>query len=379
MTLDVVELTKELVAIESETQHSNRAVSERIEVVMRQIGFDVERIAYIDVKDDERGVEKVCLVGRLGPDGDAADTGGLGFFGHSDTVPGGDGWSPYAPFEQDGRLFGRGTCDMKGALAAMLVAAGRVNVADLRQPLFIGVTSDEEDGYTGAHALLNDSRLLGQGWPAFAVVGEPTELIPVYAHKGGQRINVTAHGVAAHTSTDRGVSATLLIAPFMAEMVELADLFKRDPRFKNDEFDPPTNGFNMIVNDGGCKLNVTAAQTVCSVGLRLMPDAHSEEAVQMIIDRAKARNLSVETSGFPPFHVSPDAEIVQAACRASGHDHAIAVPYGTEAVLYQQRTQTVVLGPGNIAQAHTQGEWVEVEQLERAVDVYGRMIGEMCG
>ena len=137
MRLDVVELTKELVAIESETQHSNRAVSERIEAVMRQIGFDVERIVYIDFKDDERGVEKVCLVGRLGPDGDAADTGGLGFFGHSDTVPGGDGWSPYAPFEQDGRLVGRGTCDMKGALAAMLVAASRSRIADLRRPLFL--------------------------------------------------------------------------------------------------------------------------------------------------------------------------------------------------------------------------------------------------
>ena len=246
-------------------------------------------------------------------------------------------------------------------------------------PLFIGVTSDEEDGYTGAHALLNDSRLLDAGWPAYAVVGEPTELIPVYAHKGGSRVNVTAQGIAAHTSTDQGVSATLLMAPFMAEMAELADLFKRDPYFMDTEFDPPTNGFNMIIDDGGCKLNVTAALTTCSVGLRSMPNAHSDEAVQMIIDRAKAHNLTIKTSGFPPFYVDPNADVVQAACHASGHDHAIAVPYGTEAVLYQQRTQTVVLGPGNIAQAHTEGEWVEIQQLERAVEVYCRLIGEICG
>jgi acetylornithine deacetylase len=260
-----------------------------------------------------------------------------------------------------------------------LVAASQVTVTDLSHPLYLGVTSDEEDGYNGAHALLNDSRLLGKGWPTFAVVGEPTEMIPVYAHKGGSRITLTASGVAAHTSTDRGVSATLLMAPFMAEIAELGELFRQDPRFRDDEFDPPTNGLNMIINDGGCKLNVTSAQTICSVGLRTMPNAHSDEAVQMIIDRAKAHNLAVETSGFPPFYVSPDTPVVQAACRASGHDKAMAVAYGTEAVLYQERTQTVVLGPGNIAQAHTQGEWVEIEQLHRAVKVYGRLIKELCG
>ena len=170
MTLDVVELTKELVAIESETQHSNSAVSDRIEAVMRQIGFDIERIAYVDFKDDEGGVEKVCLVGRLSPDDDVAG-GGLGFFGHSDTVPGGDGWTPYAPHENDGRLIGRGACDMKGALAAMLVAASQVKIADLSHPLYIGVTSDEEDGYPGAHALLNDPNCLaraGQPLPSSA-------------------------------------------------------------------------------------------------------------------------------------------------------------------------------------------------------------------
>ncbi len=378
MTFDVVELTKELVAIESETQQSNSVVSDRIEAVMRQIGFDVERIAYVDFKDNECGVEKVCLVGKLGPDDDGAGK-GLGFFGHSDTVPGGPGWAPYAPDEKDGRLIGRGTCDMKGALAAMLVAASRVEVTELSHPIYIGVTSDEEDGYHGAHALLNDSTLLGKGWPAFAVVGEPTEMIPVYAHKGGRRITATANGVAAHTSTDEGTSATLLMAPFMAEIAELAEFFRSDSRFMDDEFDPPTNGLNMIINDGDCKLNVTAAKTTCSVGLRTMPNADSDEAAQMIIDRAVAHNLSVETSGFPPFYVAPDAPVVQAACRASGHDKPMTVSYGTEAVLYQERTQTVVLGPGNIAQAHTQGEWVEIEQLHRAVKVYGSMIRELCG
>ena len=215
--LDVIPLTQELVAMESESQHSNAAVSDRIAAVMRAIGFEVERLAY-----DDDGVEKVNIVGKLGQ-----GTGGLGLFGHSDVVPGGEGWQPYVPEIRDGRLYGRGSCDMKGPVAAMLVAAARVDAAALKHPVFIAVTSDEEMGHTGAQIICRDSALLGAGWPTYCIVGEPTELAPVYAHKGGYRITVTAHGVAAHTSTDRGVSANFLIAPFLAEMAELAQLFKR--------------------------------------------------------------------------------------------------------------------------------------------------------
>jgi len=356
------------VAIESETHHSNREVSDRIQAVMEEIGFIVERIAF-----DDDGAEKVSLVGKLGN-----GAGGLGLFGHSDVVPGGAGWEPYRPEVRDGRLYGRGSCDMKGALAAMLVAASQTPVAMLRHPLFVVVTSDEEAGHLGAINVVSNSELLNEGWPAWSIVGEPTQLRPVSAHKGGSRITVTARGVAAHTSTDRGVSANFLIAPFLAEMAELAGLFKSDERFMNQEFDPPTNGFNMTMDDDGCKLNVTAAKTVCTLGLRTMPDAHSDEANQMIIDRAKAHGLEVESWSFPPFYVSPETEIVETACKVTGASRALAVPYGTEAVWYQQHSETLVLGPGDIAQAHTVGEWVEVDQLQRAVELYRRMIEVCC-
>ena len=148
--LNVIALTKELVALESETQHTNRAVADHLDGLLRGIGFVVERIAY-----DDKGVEKVNLVARLGE-----GSGGLGLFGHSDTVPGGDGWEPYQPQERDGRLYGRGSCDMKGAVAAMLAAASRIRPADLRHPLWIAVTSDEELGHTGARTIVAESQLL---------------------------------------------------------------------------------------------------------------------------------------------------------------------------------------------------------------------------
>lgn len=179
---------------------------------------------------------------------------------------------------------------------------------------------------------------------------------PVYADKG-VRITVTADGIAAHTSTDKGESANFKIAPFLAEMTELAKLFKADKRFQNDEFSPPTNGFNMVLNDGRAPANVTAGKTVATLGLRAMPDAAFEEAIQMVVDRAKAHNLEVEVAGtgFSHFYVVPDSPVVQAACRATGAARAVTVPYGTEAVTYQDYMQSVVLGPGNIAEGLHRG------------------------
>jgi acetylornithine deacetylase len=361
-------LTKELVTIESETRVSNAAVSDHLEDVMEAIGFEVERLSY-----DDDGVEKVNLIGKLG-DG----PGGIGLFGHSDTVPGLDGWEPYRPEVRDGKLFGRGACDMKGPVAAMLAAAARVDPTALTRPVYVAVTSDEEIGHAGAQFIVAESAVLKAGWPDYCVVGEPTELEPVYAHKGGYRINVVAHGVAAHTSTDRGTSANFLIAPFLAEMAELVAVFKNDERFLNHEFTPPSNGFNLVFNDGGTASNVTAARTEATLSIRSMPDAHVEEAVALIEASARKFGLDVASRGFPHFYVDPTAAVVGVACRASGVSSAKTVPYGTEAVWYQAHAETVVLGPGNIAQAHTVGEWIDLEQLTRAVDVYGRMIDEVC-
>jgi acetylornithine deacetylase len=155
--------------------------------------------------------------------------------------------------------------------------------------------------------------------------------------------------------------------------------FRSDRRFQNDEFDPPTNGFNLVINDGNCKSNVTAAKTTATLSLRTMPNDHREEAVNLIVEKAQKYNLEVRTKGWGPFYVSPDAEIVQAALKATGHAQAETVPFGTEALVYQEHVaQQVILGPGDIAQAHTVGEWIDVAQLEQSVGVYRRLIEMLC-
>jgi acetylornithine deacetylase len=383
-SLDVIQLTQDIVAIKSESQVSNAQVSDFLQETLARCGFEVERLEYLD----DNGERKVSLVAKkVGdtlsemPSGvrSSGGSGGLGFFSHSDTVPGEPGeWEPFNPIIEDGRLIGRGSCDMKGPLAATIVAAADIDPARLRHPLFIVVTADEEVGFGGAYQVAAESQLLKAGWPEAAIIAEPTRLIPVYAHKGGIHIFVTAYGRAAHSSTDKGVSANFLIAPFLAEMAELATLFRRDERYMNHEFDPPTNGFNMVLDDGNCKTNVTAAKTVCTLSIRTMPNDNHEQSVAMIVEKARKYKLEVTQRGLETFYIEPQAEVVQAALKASGVSQAETVPYGTEASVFQKYVPCVVLGPGNIAQAHTVGEWIDLAELSRSVEVYRRMIERFC-
>ena len=371
MLPSVVDLSSDLIRIPSVSRDSNEAVSSVIAQYLRDFGFSLEQLSYLDAN----GVKKVSIVGKKGEGED-----GFGFFSHSDTVPGAeDEWAAFDPTVKNGKLYGRGSCDMKGPLAATMLAAAQIPAPSLKKPIYLVATSDEEYGFGGVRQVSKESQTFKEnGWPEMGVVAEPTELEPVYAHKGGQFITVTAYGEAAHTSTEKGTSANFLIAPFLAEMAELKKRFMSDERFMDREFDPPTNGFNMTLNDGNCANNVTAAKTVCTLNLRAMPKARTKEAVDMIIDRAKHYGFETETRGMDAFYTSKDAAIVKLSLEVTGADKALAVPYGTEALIYQQHLPLVILGPGNIAQAHTVGEFVEVSQLERAVGVYKEMIQQVC-
>jgi len=365
--MDVAELTKELVSIPSVSHYSNRPVSDFITDRLRRSGFELEEITYT-----EQGEEKVNLIARRG-----TGTGGIVFFSHSDTVPGGEGWEPYSPFIEGDRLYGRGSCDMKGPLAASIAAVTGLNQEKLKHPVFIVVTSDEELAHKGATQLITESETIRND-PAFGVVCEPTQLIPIYAHKGVTIIKVTAHGIAGHTATDEGESANWKIAPFMAEMAELAETFRTEERFMNAEFDPPTNGFNLVIDDGDTMRNTTAARTVCTISIRVMPNAAKQEVFDLVNSRARAHGLEVEQQNLNPFYNTPDSTLSRAACRVTGAKEALTVPFGTEASVYQKYMDTIVLGPGNIAQAHTVGEWISVEQLNRAVNVYRELVSEFC-
>jgi acetylornithine deacetylase len=369
MNPDVIKLTQDLVAIPSVSHDSNAVVSDLLQNLLDQLGFETERLSYMD-----EGQEKVSIIAKKG-----GGEGGLGFFSHSDTVPGDNTWKPFDPVINGDKLYGRGSCDMKGPLASTIVAAASFDVSALKRPIYIGIAADEEVGFGGAIQIVNESNMLQQNCPTYGVIAEPTMMRPVYAHKGGTHVVVTAHGEAAHTSTERGISANFLIAPFLADMAALAPVFKTDPRFLNHEFNPPSFGFNMIMTDHGCKSNVTAAKTTVTLGIRTMPHVQNEEAVEMIVEKAQKYNLSVEVKPGTYFYTSPQNPMVQVSSEMTEGVKPETVPYGTEALVYQKIVPNlVVMGPGDIAQAHTVGEYVLLDQLHYAENVYKKLIQRLC-
>lgn len=365
----VTDLTSELIKIPSVSRDGNVAVSDYLKTFLETQGFELERLSYVHPVD---GNTKVSLVARKG-----SGEGGFGFFSHTDVVPALD--SQFEPYIEDGKLFGRGSCDMKGPLAATILATCAFDASSLKKPVYIVLAADEEYGFGGCKQISESSELFKKyGWPDMGVVAEPTELKPVYAHKGGYFIKVTALGVAAHTSTEKGTSANFLIAPFLADMAQLRQQFSTDSYFADDEFDPPTNGFNLTLNDDNCAGNVTAAKTVATLNLRSMPKAHTQEAIQLVVDKAKSYGFATEFSGMDAFFVAKDSDIIKLSLDLTGESKALAVPYGTEALVYQKHLPLVILGPGNIAHAHTIDEFVDIAELNRSVEVYKAMIKRHC-
>lgn len=369
--MDVLELTKQLVSIPSVSKDSNVAVNQVVIDILSAAGFEIERLEYTD----PNGVVKSNFVAKIG-----SGSGGLAFCSHTDVVPGQeDQWPAFNPEVKGELLYGRGSCDMKGPLSATIMAATQIDASKLKKPIYIVVTSDEEVGLIGAKFVAAQSKILHRDRPEHGIIAEPTCMIPVYAHKGFAQVDVTATGRAAHTSTGLGESATLKIAPFLAEMAALNEKMMSDLAYQNAEFNPPTNGFNMIINDFGTAANVTASKTVVGLCFRTMPNANSEEVLAQIEERVNAYGFEMSVDIAEPLFCPPSAEIVQAALAATGIEKAETVPYGTDGTALQSVIKNmVILGPGDIKVAHTIVEHVPLSELHQAVEVYTELIEKLC-
>ena len=371
---DVVALTEALVSEDSVSGNSNASVSAVARQAMEEAGFEVEQLD----RHDEHGELKVSLVGKKG--GAAEPSEGLGLYSHSDTVPG-DSWEDraWSPRHEGDHLIGLGSCDMKGPLAATIAAGSRCDAADLRRPLIVAVTADEEISGLGARTVANESDLHAKHRPRLGVIAEPTGLVPVYAHKAGGRVFVSARGRAAHTSTGKGISSNYLIAPFLADAAVLVKQLEADPSYHNLEFDPPHNCINLVLNDFGTRPNVTPPLTVATFSFRPMPGDRSHDVAAALCDLADRHGLESEFNVGDPFYVAPDSDVVKLALQATGVERAETVAFGTDSGAFKEQVELVVLGPGNIQQAHTVDEFISIAQLQQAVDVYEKMTREICG
>lgn len=370
--MNALAYAQELIRRASPSRTSNAEVSQYARSVLEQLGFEIEWIEYRDAD----GVLKVNVLGKKG-----TGPGGATFFGHTDTVPA-DDWAlddPFEPVVQDGKLFGRGACDMKGPVACVLEAAGRFTLADLARPLYVVCTADEEVGYTGARVVAERSRLYGEIRKSQGIVAEPTGLHVVYAHKGTVAIRAVAHGRAAHSSTREGFNANLKMIPFLAELKRIHDELQSDPRHRNDEFDPPTAGWNIGINDGNGVLNVTSARSEATVYYRPMPRQDIEPVLQRVRRAADREGLELDIRRTgEPLYTPPDSPLVRTVLEVAGRSKPRTVPYGTDAMVFGQHVPVVVFGPGDVAQAHTIDEWIALEQLQQAVELNSRLIEKFC-
>lgn len=376
MTIDALTLASELVAIPSVSQVSNAEASDVVERALKQLGGETERLQFLD----PNGAAKVSVVGRLG-----RGTGGLAYFAHTDVVPA-TTWSiaahgPYQPTVRDGRLYGRGSCDMKGSIAAFLAAVSRYAAGELTHPVYVIATADEEIGFHGARQVVNESQLYAElvAGGAKGIIGEPTELKVVHGHKGGYGFRAISHGRAAHSSTRLGVNANLAMIPFLAEMRQIHDETLTDATWLNHEFEPPWISWNIGINDHTAAVNITPPQSICTVAFRPMPG----QSPGVLMDRAKAaaarHGLEFQTMWeLPPLYTDPHTAYVRDVLELAGCEASQTVAFGTDGSLFGAVRDLVVIGPGSVAQAHTDDEWLCLDQLAKGTELYARMIRRWC-
>ena len=270
---------------------------------------------------------------------------------------------------------------MKGSLACMLAAASRLQDMEFHSPLYIVCTADEEVGFHGARRVAEASTLYREMVTSQTrtIIGEPTELNVVYAHKGIYGFRAISRGKAAHSSTRSGVNANLAMIPFLSDMKRMHDETLADPAWQNAEFDPPWISWNIGINDHHCAVNITAPESVCTVYFRPMPGQDADGLVEQARTAAERCGLEfkVECRGLP-LSGNPDSEFVRDTLRIAGRPAAQTVSYGTDGVCFTELKQILVLGPGSIQQAHTDDEWISLDQLDTGTGIYEQMARKWC-
>ena len=377
-----LQIAQRLVEFDSTCFHSNREVSDYVEALLDDLGCETERIEYRDDNDEL----KVNILGRREAAAGSASKGGLAWFGHTDVVVS-DDWSiaehgPFEPTVRDGRLYGRGSTDMKGPVACMIAALASVGDRELSKPFTISCSSDEEIDHRGAVEIQERSKLYREvvRSGAVGVIGEPTRMGVVYAHKGGCQVFVTSQGKAAHSSTREGINANWAMIPFLQDMRTLYEETEDDARWQDNEFDPPTLCVNLGINDHNPAVNITSPQSVTSIFFRPLPQTDIDQVIERISASAESHGLSVEVRArHTAFRSDPTSDYVQKCVQLTGGQPAHTVSYGTEASNFTDIPNLVVLGPGDIRQAHKSDEWIELEQLEKGERIYRQFIDEFCG
>ena len=368
---DVVDTTSKLIGLDSQSHVSNISVADYIEGLVAPAATRLERIEYVD----RVGVRKVSLVAQFGEGG-----GGLALSAHMDTVPG-LGWcgDPFKAKIVGDRLYGLGACDMKGPLAATLVAAFSYACRGAEKPLVLLLSADEETDTEGAIKIAKESKILADVGPEYCIIAEPTDLRVANAHKAAVTFSATTAGRAAHSSTGQGLNANISMIPFIHEMWGLYKELTGNEDHWDTHFEPPYPDWNIVIDNFGTAPNVTVPKSQCTVNFRYTPRLDPEPIIRRVEESASANGVDLTYwSSGDPLYTPADSPLVQLALELAGEHEPVSVPYRTDACIFASTFPCVVFGAGSHRQAHNVDEWVSVAQLHRSVQFYEDAIARVC-
>ena len=381
---DTIGLLNDLIAYPTVSADSNLALIDHLANRLQDAG------ARIDVFTDPSG-QKANLFATLGPETD----GGIVLSGHTDVVPvTNQDWSgdPFAMTIRDGAIYGRGSCDMKGFIAAAVALAPKFAQHAIRRPLHFAFTYDEEVGCMGAQALAQS--LTDRGIkPGVAIIGEPTSMRVIEGHKGCCEYTTRFEGLAGHGSApDLGVNAVEYAVRYVAHLLELREELKTLAT-RGSRFDPPWTTINTGALHGGIAHNVIANHAAVEWEMRPVQagDAtHVRDAMRSYAENTLLPEMQAvwpdatittevigEIEGLIPTDTNEARDIVTELTGANGTD---LVAFGTEAGIFQALGMDVVVcGPGSIEQAHKADEFVTTDQLAQCIRMLERLGPKLGG
>ncbi len=363
-----MEMLERLVAFDTTSRLSNLPLIDFVRDYLA--GWGVESI----IIPSEDGT-KASLYATIGP----RDRGGIALSGHTDVVPVDDqDWSsdPWRLVERNGKLYGRGACDMKGFVATALAHVPDFLERKLKQPIHLALSYDEEVGCLGVRPMIAEIRA-HHPLPRAVIVGEPTMMKVVDAHKGTRRFLTEVTGKEAHSSMPHiAANAAMAVGELIAELARMSRALRErgDP---SGRFDPPFTSLQVSRIEGGGALNIIPRHARFYWETRLLPDADPEEAPRRLAAfadeilpelRAVAPDATITTrdiGGVVGLKPDPGSEAERLALFLTQTNRTFAVPYATEGGLFQEGGMSaIVCGPGDIAQAHQPDEYISVEQIE---------------
>jgi len=377
------DILRDLIAFPTVSVNPNRDLIDYCAGILEEAGAEVTII------EDETGT-KANLYATIGP----RDRAGVLLSGHTDVVPiDGQDWTvpAFELTEKDGKLFGRGTADMKGFVASALSAAVAASKRDLKTPLHLALSYDEEIGCVGVHSMI-DMLAAAPFRPLFCIVGEPTSLSVATGHKGKTGCQAVCKGREGHSALapfalNAIYLATDLIAAIRELQAEVIETCGHD-----DGYDVPYTTLHVGVIQGGVALNIVP--NVCTFRFEIRNIV--EDDPEPILDRIRASAAEIAakaqadfpeaeieidvTNRYPSLGTPEDADVVSFVKSLSGSNGTMKVAFGTEGGLFDQKlgVPTVICGPGSMMQGHKPDEFVSIEQLRKCDEMLAKLVDRLA-